>query len=525
MVKEYFLILFLGIAYGAVLPRDFAWGTATAAFQVEGAWNVSGRGQCIWDYFQNFPGRIYNNETGHVADDFYDRYPSDIKILQQLGIKNFRVSLSWTRLLPNGLVTNVNQAGVQFYNNLFDALLAAGIQPFVTLFHWDLPQTFNNFTAQSTWLDPDVANKFNAYADFCFKTFGNKVKYWITMNEIQTFTWIGYGVGTHAPGRCSPNWGDWCQQVGGGGNSSTEPYLAAHNALLAHGLAVQTYRKYYQPTQKGKIGMTISSAFYYPSNTSEPEDYKSADVSVAFQYGWFADPQVFGRYPEEMSSLITGNRLPTFTTEQSMMLKGSYDFLGVNYYYSQYAHYTGVPGDNFGNDCRCSQSPYNSTGHLIGPYADSGWLNVYAPGFRGLLNWVKNRYNNPDIYVLENGVSCPGENTVPEAQALNDTFRMDYLYNHIMNMVDAVVNDGVRVKGYFVWSLLDNFEWTDGYNVRFGLTYVDYNNNLTRTVKNSGYLYQSLIGYLGTHHVEEVKKLSPYSLAERGKQLHNLLED
>ncbi|CAG9333783.1 unnamed protein product [Blepharisma stoltei] len=517
MSKFFAFLLFIGFSCASVLPSDFAWGAATAAFQVEGAWNVSGRGPCIWDFFQDFPNRIYNNETAHVADDFYDRYPSDIKILQQLGIKNFRLSFSWTRLLPNGLVSNVNQAGVQFYNNLIDALLLAGIQPYVTLYHWDLPQAFNNLTAQSTWLDPDIVNKFNAYADFCFKTFGNKVKYWLTLNEIESIAWGGYGVGSAAPGRCSPSFGDWCQQVGGGGNSSTEPYLVAHNALLAHAAAVQTYRKNYQKTQKGKIGMTINSGFNLPWDSSDEDDYKAVQYSIAFQYGWFADPQVFGRYPTEMSELITGNRLPTFTPEQSALLKGSYDFLGLNYYASGYVHWTGIPGDNYQNDGRYTGSPYNKTGHLIGPFAESTWLNVYPPGLRMLLNWIKARYNDPDIYIFENGVSVPGENDMPEAQALNDTFRMNYIYNHVLNMVDAVVNDKVRVKGYFLWSLLDNFEWTQGFSIRFGITYVNYNQNLTRAIKNSAYLYQSLIGYLGTHHTEELKNVSPYSLIEMKK--------
>ena len=494
--KMYLLLIAIIGVLSSPLPKDFSWGTATAAFQVEGAWNISGRGLSIWDYFTTFPGRIYDNENADVADDFYHRYPDDILILQRLGIKSFRVSISWTRVLPTGDVSSASVAGVQFYNQLFDALLSAGIEPFVTLFHWDLPQDYNNFTAQSTWLNPDIANKFNAYADFCFNTFGSKVKYWLTMNEIQTFTWIGYGVGTHAPGRCSSNWGSWCAGIGGGGNSSTEPYIAAHNALIAHALAVNTYRTKYQQTQGGKIGMTISSSFSLPSNTSNINDVKAVDIAVAFQYGWFADPQVFGRYPQEMTSLITGNRLPQFNASMSNLIKGSYDFLGLNYYYSNYVNWTGIPGDNFGNDGRFTSSPYNASGHLIGPFADSSWLNVYAPGLRGMLKWIKNRYNDPVIYIFENGVSCPGESKLPVAEALHDTFRMSYVYNHINEMVDAVRYDNVNVKGYFLWSLLDNFEWTDGYNVRFGITYVDYNYNLQRTIKDSGYMYSDIITYL-----------------------------
>ena len=339
MVK--YLLPFLPLILCQVLPPDFAWGTATASFQVEGAWNVSGRGPSIWDYFQVQPGRIANGDTAQVADDFYNRYPEDIALMQNLGVKAFRLSISWSRILPTGDVSNINEEGISFYLNLLTAIKNAGIDPYVTLFHWDLPQSYNNFTALSTWLDPDVPNKFNAYADLCFSRFGHLVKKWLTMNEIQSFAWIGFGAGIHAPGRCSPEFGSWCQSVGGGGNSSTEPYIAAHNALLAHGLAVQTYRAKYQQKHGGKIGMTINCDYGLPFNTSVQADVNAVNTAVAFQYAWFADPLAFGRYPGEMTSVITDNRLPTFNSSAAALLKGSYDFLGLNYYTSRYTQYTG----------------------------------------------------------------------------------------------------------------------------------------------------------------------------------------
>ena len=499
------ILALISYTKGKVLPDNFVWGTATAAFQVEGAWNISGRGPSIWDYFTTFPGRIYNNETAQTADDFYHRYPSDIKILQDLQIKHFRLSISWTRLFPTGDIKNPNPAGVSFYTTLFETLLKAGITPWVTLYHWDLPQSYNNFTGQSTWLDPDVANKFNRFADFCFKTYGTLVKHWLTMNEISTFAWLGYGVGAHAPGRCSQSFGDWCEGIGGGGDSSTEPYITAHNALIAHALAVQTYRTKYQQTQKGKIGMTINSGFSLPANTSNPNDISAVDINIAFQYGWFADPIVFGRYPSEMTNFITNNRLPSFNASMSALLKGSFDFLGLNYYSSSYVSWTGVPGTNYGTDSRTSSSPYNATGHLIGPFAASTWLNVYPEGLRGLLNWIKNRYSNPLVYVFENGVSCPNENEVPESEALHDSFRMNYIYDHVIQMADSYIQDKVNIGGYFYWSLLDNFEWADGYHIRFGITYVDYDNNLKRTLKDSAYLYQDLIQQLG--HAKTIREI------------------
>jgi beta-glucosidase len=335
------------------------------------------------------------------------------------------------------------------------------------------------------------------------------------MNEISTFAWIGYGVGTHAPGRCSPGFGSWCQSVGGGGNSGTEPYIAAHNALLAHGLAVQTYRNKYQKKHGGKIGMTINSGYALPFNTSVQDDVNAVNTAVAFGFGWFADPIVFGKYPDEMTSVITGGRLPTFNASASALMKGSFDFLGLNYYSSNYVKYTGETGSNYGDDSRVQGSPSNASGHVIGPRAESTWLYVYPEGLRSILTWIKKRYSNPHVYIFENGCSCPDETQTPLPQVLNDTFRVDYVYNHVMNVLDSIVDDGVNVKGYFLWSLMDNFEWADGFNVRFGITYVDYNNNLTRYPKQSYYLYQSLINYLGSSHYSRFTMPSAQDLIRR----------
>ncbi|CAG9324208.1 unnamed protein product [Blepharisma stoltei] len=225
-----------------------------------------------------------------------------------------------------------------------------------------------------------------------------------------------------------------------------------------------------------------------------------------FKLGWFADPVVFGKYPDEMHNLITGDRLPSFTSEQSKLLKGSYDFLGVNYYTSNYAKYTGVIGSNFYNDGRYTTGAYNATGHLIGPFGQSSWLNVYPQGFRDLLNHVNDRYNHPIIYILENGVSCPNENTAEDA--INDSFRMDYLYGHVMKLAEAVRFDKVNIRGYFHWSLLDNFEWADGFSSRYGLTYVNFDQNLTRTIKKSGYLYRNIIDAFDEMKIEDVLELS-----------------
>ena len=511
-------LFFFNLALGQVLPSDFVWGISASAYQTEGAWNTS-RGPCIWDYFSTFPGRVYGGQNGEVADDFYHRYGEDIELMTSLGISSFRLSISWSRVLPTGDVNNVSAEGVQFYLDLLTALNKAGIEPWVNLYHFDMPQAFNDKSATSTWLDPDSPNKYNAYADFCFKTFGHLVKYWLTMNEIQAFAWLGYGTGFHAPGRCSPEFDSSCQEIGGGGNSSTEPYIAAHNALLAHALAVQTYRTKYQQVQKGKVGITINSAYGAPFNSSDPNDRQAVNTATAFQYGWFADPLVFGRYPPEMTSLITGGRLPQFNATTAALVKGAYDFLGINYYTSFYVQHTGIVGSNYGDDGRYNTSSVNASGHQIGPQAGSDWLFDYPIGFRGLLRWVYRRYISakPTLYVLENGVSCPGEGDTPLPQVLNDTFRVEYIYNHVLTLLDTIVEDGIPIKGYFVWSLLDNFEWADGYHVRFGLTYVDYQNNLTRYKKESWYLFQSLINYLGSSLNDKKFVPGPYDLIKKAK--------
>lgn len=477
-----------------LFPKDFAWGVAGASYQIEGAWDIDGKGLSIWDIFSHTPGRIALNQTGDVADDFYHRYTDDIAMMKQLGIKHFRMSLSWPRLLPNGTVDNVNVLGVEFYNALLDALLAADIEPFVTLYHWDLPNDLNDKTSNGGWLNPEIINHFNDYADFCFKTFGDKVKHWLTFNEISTFSWIGYGSGVHAPGRCSPDFGNWCESVGGGGNSSTEPYIVAHHVLIAHGLAVQTYRTKYQTAQNGSIGLTISAEFAEPWDPTNEEDVKGVETSILFQVGWFADPIVFGRYPDIMVEYITGNRLPTFNETERALIKGSFDFIGLNHYSTGYIHYTGIPGTTYDDDSRVIGNTTDVHGHLIGPFAASDWINVYPPGIRGILNWVDNRYNHPPLYIFENGVSCHNETTME--QALNDTFRVDYLKGYISYLVLAVMEDNVDLRGYFTWSIMDNFEWADGYGIRFGLVYVDYDNNATRHLKKSATFYSNLINIM-----------------------------
>ena len=242
-------------------------------------------------------------------------------------------------------------------------------------------------------------------------------------------------------------------------------------------MAVKTYREKYQKDQKGVIGWTCNNDFALPWNASDPADIEAANRQLAFQYGWFVDPIVFGRYPKEMTDSVTDGRLPTFTEEEVTLIKGSYDYIGLNHYTTSYIKHNPNIGGNWSADIKADMLKINSEGHLIGPYAQSTWLTVYPEGLRGVLNWVSNRYNQPLIYLFENGVSVPNENDMPISQAVHDDFRVDFYRNYINNAIDAITVDGVNLKSYFGWSLLDNFEWADGYRTRFGMTYVDYKNN------------------------------------------------
>ncbi len=353
-------------------------------------------------------------------------------------------------------------------------MIANGITPWVTLYHWDLPSSYNELSSTGGWLNSKVSDYFNDYADFAFKTFGGKVRNWLTLNEPWTYCWEGYGSGNKAPGRCSDDRNPKCKTLGNGGDTSTEPYTCAHNSILAHGKAVQTYRTKYQKDQGGVIGWTANVGMAYPYDPSNPDDVDAVDVNLAFAFGWFVDPIVFGKYPDEMTSRVKDGRLPSFTQSESDMIKGSYDFMGLNHYSSSYVRKVNMTGTAWDTDSGTVGSTTDVNGNVIGPTADSTWLQVVPKGMRGIVNWIDKRYNHPKIYVFENGVSVPDENKLFIYQAVHDTFRVDFYKGYISNLIDAMTLDGVDVGGYFAWSLMDNFEWNDGYRIRFGMVYVDY---------------------------------------------------
>jgi beta-glucosidase len=470
------------------VPSDFAWGVATAAYQIEGAAAMDGKGPSIWDDFCKLNGTIKNNQTGDVADDFYHKYKGDIALMKSMGIKHFRMSLSWSRILPNGTTDKgINGLGVAFYNYVINEMLAAGITPWVTLHHWDTPSALHNRTDTGSFLGTDIIGAFDNYADLVFSVYGDRVKHWITFNEPWTYSLNGYCSGDLAPGRCSD---EKCKYTGNGGNSSTEPYIVAHHMMLAHGRAARTYKNKYQQSQGGVIGFTTNTDFNLPYDVTKQADHDAASRAMAFSFAWFVDPVIFGKYPDEMTSLLTDGRLPTFTPEESAMLKGSVDYIGLNHYTSSFTmDDPNSKGGIWWTDSRTSSTKTGIDGKLIGPQAAPTWLYVYPQGLRGILGWVNKRYDNPIIYVFENGVSVPHENDIPITEALHDNFRIDFYKGYIQSAIDAITTDGVDLRGYFAWSLMDNFEWAEGYSMRFGMTYVDYPNNQKRYAKDSLYWY------------------------------------
>ncbi len=398
--------------------------------------------------------------------------------MKKLGAKAYRFSLSWSRIIPiGGRNDPINQAGLDHYAKFVDDLLAAGIEPYITLYHWDLPDGLDKrygglLNKEEFPLD------FEHYARVVFKAIP-KCKYWITFNEPWCSSILGYSSGYFAPGHTSD------RTKSPVGDSSREPWLVGHNLILAHARAVKVYREEFKAKDKGQIGITLNGDHTYPWDPEDPRDIEAADRKIEFSISWFADPIYFGKYPDSMRKQL-GDRLPEFTAEEVALVRGSNDFYGMNHYTADYVkHGDGNPApEDFLGDL--TTHAYNKHGECIGPETESFWLRPNPEGFRGLINWLSKRYGYPAIYVTENGTSIKGETQLPEKEILNDEFRAKYFHDYVNAMAKAVAEDGCDVRGYFAWSLMDNFEWAEGYNTRFGCCYVDYENGQRRQEKLSG---------------------------------------
>ncbi|XP_047961354.1 beta-glucosidase 13-like isoform X2 [Salvia hispanica] len=457
------------------LPPDFVFGVASSAYQYEGAAFEGGKGKSVWDTFSHTPGKISDGTNGDVATNFYNFYKDDVKLLKNLGVDAFKMSISWPRILPRGKLSGgINKEGVAFYNNLLNELIANGITPFVTLFHWDVPQALED--EYGGFLSPLIIDDFRDFAEVCFKEFGDRIKHWMTINEAYMFSLNGYDGGLYgelAPGRCSS-----CPH----GDSATEPYIVAHNLLLSHATTFKLYKLKYQTTQKGEIGITLYSNWFVPYSSTDL-DIKAAERALEFM---FMNPIVEGDYPAVMRSIVK-NRLPKFTEKESSMLKGSFDFIGLNYYTANYAAHISTPNPNI--SCSTDNMVHFSLdidGVPIGEPTAVSVLCVYPQGLHDILLYTKEKYNISKVYITETGIGDFG--------STEDQKRIDYYYDHI-TAVQQAIEKGVNVKGFFAWSFLDNFEWASGYSIRFGLYYVDYENGIKRIPKQSAFWFMNFLNY------------------------------
>ncbi|KAL1808679.1 hypothetical protein ACET3Z_025669 [Daucus carota] len=461
-------------------PSGFIFGVSSSAYQTEGAATEDGKGPSIWDTFTHkFPEKIKDHSDGNIATDSYHQYKEDVRMIKKMRFDAYRFSISWPRILPYGKVTRgINEQGLHYYSNLINELIKNGIEPFVTLFHWDTPQALED--EYGGFLSSQIVNDYRDYANLCFQTFGNKVKYWTTFNEPSTYTLGGYVSGNFAPGRCS----SWQNASCTGGDSGVEPYIVAHNQLLAHAAAVKLYRDNYQASHNGKIGITLETRWMVPLS-DESININAADRALDFSFGWFMKPLTAGDYPSTMRFQV-GSRLRNFSEEEANMLKGSFDFLGLNYYTSNYVEHFSDPNLIDASYITDSQTRARTerNGVPIGPKGASSWLYVYPMGIHDLLLYIKRNYSNPTIYITENGIDELNNSTLSLGEALDDSTRIDYYYQHL-SFVQQAISEGVDVRGYFAWAALDNFEWNSGYTVRFGLNFVDYKAGLKRYKKLS----------------------------------------
>ncbi|KAJ0231614.1 Beta-glucosidase 20 [Hirschfeldia incana] len=485
----------------ANFPEGFIFGTSTSAFQVEGAVHEGCRGPSMWDtYTKKFPHRN-NYHKADVAVDFYHRYKEDIRLMKDLNTDGFRFSIAWPRIFPHGrMEKGISKAGVQFYHDLIDELLKNEITPLVTVFHWDTPQDLED--EYGGFLSDRIIKDYTEYANFTFQEYGHKVKHWITFNEPWVFSRAGYDIGKTAPGRCSKyikEHGELCHD----GRSGHEAYIVSHNMLLAHADAVEAFRKC-DKCKGGKIGIAHTPAWFDqrdlsddPHQHSEEEHETPATNLIDFVMGWHLNPTTYGDYPQSMKDHV-GDRLPEFTEAQKNKLKNSADFVGINYYNSLFALHGEEPDPSkpsWQSDSLIDYEPrYVDKFNAFTMKPDVARVEVYSNGLRRLLNYIKDKYGNPEVIITGNGYGEDlGEQDRSLVLGLSDDHRTYYIQKHLLSLHQAICDDKVNVTGYFLWSLMDNFEWQEGYSARFGLYYVDYNNNLTRHEKLSAQWYSSFL--------------------------------
>ncbi|WP_026675150.1 GH1 family beta-glucosidase [Alkalihalobacterium bogoriense] len=435
-------------------PTDFKWGTATAAYQVEGAANIDGRGPSIWDTFSKTPGKVYGGDTGDVACDSYHRYKEDIQLMKELGVTTYRFSVSWPRVFPLGQ-EEVNQLGLDYYHQVVDELLHAGIEPMCTLYHWDLPQALED---KGGWWNRETIDAYEKYAELMFREFSGKIKQWITFNEPWCASYLSNYLGIHAPGH----------------QDLQLATTIAHHMLVAHGKTVQMFREL---QVEGQIGIAPNLTWAVPY-TNKQEDKDACLREVMWTGDWFLDPIYFKTYPKELLEWFEKEGVsPPIIDGDMNIIAEPIDFIGVNYYSA------GV--SRFNENAGMLQSEAMDMGL---ERTDIGWP-IDARGLYEALHYVADKYGNPSIYITENG-ACINDEPNLEGE-VDDKRRVNYLKQHIIQLHRSI-EDGINVKGYMAWSLLDNFEWAEGYGKRFGIVYVNFR-TLERVKKESYYWYGKLV--------------------------------
>jgi beta-glucosidase len=436
-----------------VFPKEFIWGSATASYQVEGAVSEDGRKPSIWDHFCSIPGKITHGDTGDIAADQYHRYYEDVEIMKELGLQSYRFSIAWPRIIPDG-VGQVNGLAIRYYRNLMTTLKDAGIRVVATLYHWDLPQALEE---KGGWRNRDTIQAFETYAIACFTHFGDLVDSWITINEPWCIAYLGHETGEHAPGHTDQN----------------EVPKVIHHVNLAHGKAVSAYRKI---INNDAIGISWNLFVHRPA-TRRTKDLEAAKMALVYESRVFTDPVLHGTYPEELQD----NPKWKFPVESGDMeeISQKIDFIGINYY----------------NETVITSSEKSYKGYVSVPQ----WQNTTSQkwpitpvALLRVLRWITAESQNTPLYITENG--CATDDAIQEDGRVHDYQRIDYLRRHLEVCKDAI-GEGIPLKGYFVWSFIDNFEWAWGYNKRFGIVYCNYENQ-TRTIKDSGYFIRDIIsGY------------------------------
>ncbi|GAB3022502.1 GH1 family beta-glucosidase [Oleiagrimonas citrea] len=438
-------------------PESFLWGCATSAYQIEGSPLADGAGPSMWERFAHTPGMMHNDDNGDIACDHYRRFRDDVRLMRDLGLTSYRFSIAWSRILPSGTGA-INQKGLDFYRQLVDALLEGGITPMATLYHWDLPEALDD---RGGWLNRDCADWFAEYASTCFEALDDRVPRWVTLNEPWVVTDGGYLHGVLAPGHRNPY----------------ETARASHNLMRAHGAAVQAYRA----VGAHQIGLVVNLEPKYPASESA-EDRAATQRADAYMNRQYLDPALKGTYPPEMREIF-GDAWPDWPAADFEQIRQPIDFLGINYYTRGLTAHDPSAWPLYARTVRVPQATYTET----------DW-EVHEESFTDILRWVRDRYGDIPLYVTENGAAFY-DPPVAADDGVHDPLRIDYLRRHL-RAVHTAIKQGADVRGYYLWSLLDNLEWSLGFAKRFGIVHVNYE-TLERTPKDSAKFYAEVIASHG----------------------------